>query len=73
MVDQRVPGAVVARGELCLADGHADCIGHALTQWPGGDLHARRVSAFRMTWRLAAPLAELLNVIEGERVAGQMQ
>ncbi len=73
MIDQSMSRSVVARSELGFCDGHADGIGHPLSQRPGCDLNARRVSAFRMPGRLAAPLAELPNVIERERVAGQIQ
>jgi hypothetical protein len=37
MINQRMPGSVVTRGELRFADGHA------LSERPGSDLHAQRV------------------------------
>ena len=73
MIDHRVTGAVVAHGELDFADGHADRIGHTLSQRPRGDLDARSVPAFRMPRRFAVPLTELPNVLERKRVTGQIQ
>ena len=73
VIDDRMIRTVVARRELHLRDRHADRIGDALPQWPGGDLHARGMSALGMPRRLAAPLAELFDVVQRQVVTGQMQ
>ncbi len=73
VVDHGVAGAVVGAGQLRLGDGHADRVGEPLPQRAGGDLDARRVAALRMPRRLAAPLAELLQVVDGQPVAGDVQ
>src|ERR1700683_5107319 len=73
MIDQSVPGPVVARGQLRFGNGHADCIRTALSQGPRRDLDTRPWSPFGMPRRLAPPLSEPLNVTEGEREAGQIE
>ena len=40
---------------------------------PGGDFDARRVPALGMAGRAAAPLAELLDVIQRQVVPGHVQ
>src|SRR3546814_12167897 len=47
--------------------------GEALPERPGGDFHARGVAALGMSRRLAAPLPELLDVVERQVVAGDVQ
>src|SRR3546814_543646 len=64
---------VVTRAKLRLANGQADRIGHALAERAGRYFDTRRVTAFGMSRRLAAPLAELPNVIEAQIETGQMQ
>ena len=56
-----------------LGDPHAHGIGEALAEGTGGDLDARRVVHLGMTGGAALPLAELLEVLEGEPVAGQVK
>ena len=73
VVDDFESGAVVARGELRFGDRHAHGIGEALPERTGRDLHARRMPALGMPGRLAAPLAEVLDVVQREVVAGQVQ
>ena len=56
-----------------LGDRHADRVGDALAERPGGDLDARGVAGLGVARRPAAPLAELAQVLEGEVVAGQVE
>ena len=68
-----VPGAVVARREMGLADRHAECVADALPERPGGGFDSDRDVALRMPRRLACPLSESLELIEREIVARQME
>ena len=73
VVDDLVARPVELRGEAALGDGHADGVGHALAQRTGGRLHARRHAELGMTGRARAPLAEVLQLLEREVVAGQVE
>ena len=73
VVDDRVAGAVVAGGEPLLGDGEADGVGEALAEGAGGDLHAGGQAALRVAGGDAAPLAEALDLVKGEVVAGEME
>jgi hypothetical protein len=73
VVEQHVAVAVVARRQMRLGDRHADGVGEPLAERAGGDLDAFGVAALGMARRLAAPLAELLDVLERERVARHVQ
>ena len=73
MVDHGVAVAVVGGRQLRFADRHAHRVGQALAERPGGDLHARRVAVLGMARRLAAPLAELPDVVQRQVVAGDVQ
>ena len=73
VIDDRVPGAVVASGELRFGDRHTDRIGEALAKGPRGHFDPGRVAALRMSRRLTAPLAKLLDIIERELIARHVQ
>ena len=73
VVDDLVARAVEALGEEALGHRHADGVGDALPERAGRDLDARRVAALGVPGRARAPLAELLEVLEREVVAGQVQ
>ncbi len=73
VVDHLVAVAVVARGQMRLADRHADRVRQTLAERPGGHFDTGRVAVFGMSGRLAAPLAELLQVIQRQRVTGHVQ
>ena len=73
VIDHVKPWPVVARGQLRLRDRHADGIGETLPERTGGGLDAWRQAALGMPRRLAAPLAELFDVVQREIVAGQVQ
>ena len=62
------PGAQVGFG-----DRHADGVGEPLAERPGGDLDAGGVADLGVAGRGRAPLAEVLQVVEFEPVAGQEQ
>ena len=64
---------VVAIGEEALRDRHADAVREPLAERAGGRLDPRRVTALRMAGRPRAPLPELLQVVEREVVAGEVQ
>lgn len=65
--------AVVARGEMRFANGHANRIRQTLAERSGGHLDARRMAAFGMARGLAAPLPKLLEILQRQRVAGHIQ
>ena len=52
---------------------HADGVGEALPQRSGGDFDAGRVAALGVAGREAAPLPELLDVVQRQVVTGQVQ
>ena len=72
-VDDRVVRPVVAIGEEALRDRHADAVREALAERPGRRLDPGRVPALRMARRARAPLAELLQVVEREVVAREVE
>ena len=73
VVDQRVAISVVACGQTCFTDCHADCVRQPLPEWSGGDFNTRRMPALGMSRCLAAPLAEMLDVVQREVIAAQVQ
>ena len=64
MVNDRVIRLIVASGELCLTDRHADGIRQALPEGSGGDFDAGHVAPLRMPRGLAAPLPKVLDVVQ---------
>jgi len=64
---------VVVRGQPAFHHGHAHRVGDALAQRPGGHLHARGHTVLRVARRAAAQLAELLQFVQRQVVAGEMQ
>jgi hypothetical protein len=73
MVDDLVAVTVVLRGEHLLGQRHADGIADALAERPGGGLDAGGVAVLGVTGGLRVPLAERLEVVDGDVVAGQVQ
>ena len=73
VVHHRFAGAVVALGEEALGHRHPHRVGEALPERPGGDLHAGGVPALGVPRGARAPLAELLQVLERELVAAEVQ
>ena len=73
VVNDGVARAVVARGKVRFGDGHADRVRETLAERAGRDLDAGSVAALGMARRLAAPLTKLLDVVEREVVAGDME
>ena len=66
-------GLVEARGEPGFSDSHTDRVTKALAERTGGDFDADGVAAFGMAGSFAAPLAEALEFIEREIIAGKME
>ena len=60
-------------GEEALGDREPDAVGEALPQRAGGGLDPRGVAALGVPGRAGAPLAELLQVVEGDVVAAQVE
>ena len=73
VVDDREVRAVEVRGEEALGDGHAHAVGEALAQRAGGRLDAGREAVLGVAGGAAAPLAELLQLLERQVVAGQVE
>jgi hypothetical protein len=63
VVHDPVTGPIESRCERHLGNGHADCVGQALPQWPSGRLNARSLAVFRMPRRATAPLAKPLEFL----------
>ena len=73
VVDDLVVRAVVALGEEPLRDREADAVREALAERPRRRLDPRRVMHLRVARRERLPLAEPLQLVEREVVAGQVQ
>jgi hypothetical protein len=73
VVDDLVAGPVELGGEQFFRHGHADGVGDALAERAGGGLDARRVAVLGVARRLRVQLAELLDVVDADVVAGQVQ
>ena len=73
VVDDLVAGAVVPGRQVGLGHGHAHGVRDALPERSRGGLHAGRISVLGMAGRLAFPLPEVPDLIEGEVVAGEME
>ena len=73
IVEEIAAFAVELRSQPALRNGHADGVAAALAQRPGRSLHAGRVSVFRMAGCLRSPLAELLEVVQRNIEAGEIQ
>ncbi len=52
---------------------HAHAVAESLAERAGGGFDARRQAALRVTWRNAAPLAELLDLLKRQIIAGDVQ
>jgi len=65
--------AVEHRAHMRFGDGHSDSVSNALSERSRGGLDAGSISVFGVSWGLALPLAELLQIVEGEIVSGEIQ
>ena len=72
-VDDLVMRPVVAVGEEALRDRHPDAVREALAERPGRRLDAGGVAPLGVAGRPRAPLPELLQVVEREVVAREME
>ena len=66
-------GAVKGGGEPLFGDGHADAVGETLAERAGSGLDTGCMAVLGMAWGHAAVLAEVLELLEGEIVAGQVE
>ncbi len=73
VIDDLMAGAVEIRGEVFLRHRHANAVGQALAQRPGGRLDAHAVSVLAVAGALAAKLAETHEFAQRQIVAGQVQ
>ena len=72
VVNHRVPWAVELCGEAALCDRHTNAVGEPLAERASGGLNAGGQAELWMPWCERAPLAERLEVVEGQAVAGEM-
>ena len=73
VVDDLVVGPVVALGEEALGDREADAVGEALAERAGRRLDPGGVVHLGMAGRERAPLAELLQLLERQVVAREVE
>ena len=73
VVDNLVTFTVELRSQHLLGDRHAHGIGNALPQRAGGGFNARGVAVFRVARRFAVQLTEVLDVVNADVVASQVQ
>ena len=62
-----------AGAQIGFGDRHADGVGEALSERPGGDLDTGGVARLGVAGRRGVPLSELLQVVEFEAVSRQEQ
>ncbi len=73
MVNDGTVGGVEPGGEHRFGDCHADCRGNTLTERTGSGLDTRGVAVFGMAGTAGTDLSEIADVIEGNRIAGEVQ
>ncbi len=73
MIDHIEAGTVEAVRQPALGDGHAHGVPDALPQWPRGGLHTIRVPELGVSRCLRIPLPEVLQIIQAQPVAREMQ
>ncbi len=73
VVDDVVARAVELVGQASLRDGHAHGVAEALAEGSRGGLHAGRHAVLRVPRRARAELAEALQLVERQVVAGEVQ
>ena len=73
MVDEGICWAVEIRRQDAFRQGHADRIAEALPQRAGGGFNAALQIVFGVSRSAAAPLAEAFDLLQGHRVAVQVQ
>src|SRR5438105_9902739 len=73
VINDLEPRTVVARSEVGLCYRHAHAVAEALTQRTRRSLDSRSQAPLGMAGRMAAPLAELFDLLEREIIAGEME
>ncbi len=73
VVDELVAGLVEGSGGLALSNGETDGVGETLAERAGGDLNALSVVRLRVTGGDGVDLTEVLQVVDGELVAKEVQ
>ena len=73
MIDDIEAGTVKLRGKNFFRQRHPHRIGNTLPQRSGSGFHARRISVFRMAGSLGMKLAEALDFLHRQVVAGEVQ
>ena len=73
VVDDLKARPVEGRRQMTLGEGEADRIGDALAQRAGRRLDTEACVALGMAGRMRAHLPEMLDVLDRQRIAGQMQ
>ena len=73
VIDDVVAGTVELRRQDFFRQGETHGIGQALAQRAGGGFHTRGVAEFRVARGTAVQLAEVLQVVDRQIVAGQVQ
>ncbi len=73
VVDDRMAGLVEPGRQDFLGQGHPHRIGKALAEGTGGSLDPRGIAVLGVAGSLGVQLAELLQILHAQRIAGQMQ
>ena len=73
VVHHRLFRGIELGGQHAFGQSHAHGRGNALAQRTGGHFHAGRQAALGMPRRLGAPLAEILDFLNGKIIAGEME
>ena len=73
VVDDGEAGLVEALGQPALGERHTDAVAEALAERAGGGFDAGGMAVFGVARRPGAPLAEVLQVVQGHVVAGEVE
>ena len=73
VIDNGEAVAVELGGEQFFSHSHAHGGGKALSERPGGGFHAGGHPLFGMAGRTGAELAEILDIVHAQVIAGEMQ
>src|ERR1051326_5794669 len=73
MVNNLESGPIVTGGQIRFGDGHSHSVAKSLTERASGSLYAWSQAALGMTGRETTPLTELLDLLEGQIIAREIQ
>ena len=73
MINYREIRLIIFACQHSFSNSEANAHGEAVTQGASGNIHAGSQAIFRMAGSLASPLTEVLQLLQGQVIASQMQ